>query len=192
VMVGMFHVAVHRRVAVSRKMFHGGQRVVLLVAVRSFDEGLHLRRTASGFSPNERILMIGLYRIIVNVGHRIEDPMNSQRPRLARRHLAPRTASTPGCRGAETPMACGNTVGALHPHRNAALENRRSPSAAFSPGAACGSETRPPRRAPPSAWTRPLAQFTRINPPTFVSRICAMNLRYSPGNASGAPCREKQ
>src|ERR1019366_7900844 len=85
---GHVHVAVHRRVAVSRKVFHRGQRVVLLVAVRSFDEGLHFRRHGLGILPERPDIDDRIIRVIIDIGHGIENPMNPQRARLPRRHLA--------------------------------------------------------------------------------------------------------
>ena len=121
---GQVHVRVHGGVAVPREMFGGGQREVLLVGVRPFDEGPDVRRDvvrilAEGADVDDRII-----GIVVDVGDRVKDPLDAQRARLARGDLAFVAGQRRIARGAERHGVRKNR-GAFEPHGSAALEISR-------------------------------------------------------------------
>ena len=82
-------------------------------------------------------------------------------------------------------MACGNTV---VPSTRMETPRSKSPLTISGVFARRCMRFRNAATAYGSAFwiTRPLDQFTRTNPPTFVSRICPTNLRYSRERELGA------
>ena len=167
------------------KCLRGRQDEILLIGVRAFDERLHLRRHGLGVLAERTDVDDRVIRVVVDVRHRIVDPLHAQRARLARRDLAfearvrrdrpprrtPWRAETPWCRRPAWRRRARNR----RPPCSGTLARRcmRLRNAATAYGSAF--------------WiTRPLDQFTRISPPTLVSRISRTNLRYSRERELGA------
>ena len=109
-------------VAVAGKMLGGHQHRILAIRMRAVDVGLHeAAPPAAGFSPNERMLMIGLSGLLLTSA----TGANNQLTPMARasRAVSAPSSVTPArsCAAAER-HAVGPGRGGVHAHGSAALE----------------------------------------------------------------------
>jgi len=70
--------AVYSGVAVSWEMLRGDQHRVFGIGVRAIDVRRHMRGDFLGILSERTDVDHGVFRIIVHVGHRREDPLNSE------------------------------------------------------------------------------------------------------------------
>ena len=118
---GQVHVRIDGCVAVARKMFGGGQHEIALVGMCAFNEGLHVRGHILRILAKRADVDDGVVGIVVDVGHRVVDPVNAQCPRFPRRDFTLEARKGRVSRGAKR-HGMRKDGGSFHPHRGAPLE----------------------------------------------------------------------